>query len=120
MALKTLEHVTDIDGYHVARVRINAFTGVVVDNARPAIAIDDDNNIIAFKIQDGPIKEVGINGCQVDTLLHAALRIIVGLNEIFPCDSNKMAISNIEEALAHLNERTRDRIKRGVEGTSNK
>lgn len=82
------------------------------------IYVRHDVNSISFTLQNGPIKEVGINGCQVDTIIHAAKTIITKLNEQFPCKENELAINKLEMALAHLNDRTHDRIKRGVEGKS--
>ena len=34
-----------------------------------------------IKIQNGPIKENGVNGCQVDTIIEATKAIIEGLNK---------------------------------------
>lgn len=80
------------------------------------IYIRHDVNSISFTIQNKPIKEVGVNGCQVDALIHAALLIIAGLDNKFPCEHNKNAIGHLKEALMDLQARTRDREERGVEG----
>ena len=110
MALETLKGVDKIGGFAVGRnCDINAGTPIVIS----------EPNHIEFQIQDGPIKENGVNGCQVDTLIHAAMAIILGLNEKFPCDENHRAIDYLGDALRELNSRTRDREARKVEGTSN-
>ena len=38
------------------------------------------------------------------------------LNRKFPCKENACAITHLEEALMWLEKRTRDRVKRSVEG----
>lgn len=82
----------------------------------PHITIDHDNNTITFEIQNGPIKEMGENGCQVDALIWVARDIIHGLNQKFPCRENSIVITKLEEALLWLGKRKVDREKRGVEG----
>lgn len=82
------------------------------------IYLRKDKNSISFTVQNGPIKEVGINGCQVDAIVETAKLIIEGLNKKFPCRENAMAITKLDEALMWLRERTRKRIDRNVEGTS--
>lgn len=131
MALETLKGVTEIGGFKV----------VVMDELREKfpekfnesgamdykwfeadirphnfIYVRRDVNSIAFTIQNGPIKEVGVNGCQVDTLIEAAKLIIEGLNKNFPCRENAMVITKLDEALMWSNKRKSDREKRGVEG----
>lgn len=135
MALETLEGVEKIGGFEV----------VVMDklrekypekfepsgqmnwiwfenNIRPNkfIYVRQDKNSISFTIQNGPIKEVGVNGCQVDTLIETAKLIIEGLNTKFPCRENSLAITKLDEALMWLEQRTKNRVKRGVEGTNTK
>lgn len=84
----------------------------------PYVSVDHDANAITFKIQNGPIKEVGENGCQVDELIYIARCIISGLNTRYPCRENSCAITKIDEALHWLRARTADREARGVEGTN--
>lgn len=83
------------------------------------VYVRQDVNSISFTIQKGPIKEVGINGCQVDTVIEAAKLIIEGLNKQFPCRENSLAVTKLDEALHWLGARKKNRIVRGVEGTSN-
>ena len=77
-----------------------------------------DKNSIAFTIQKGPIKEHGVNGCQVDALIDAAKQILQHFNKTYPCRENSLAITKLEEAMLWLNARKRNREQRGVEGTS--
>ena len=73
----------------------------------------------SFIFQNGPIKEVGKNGVQYDVLIKIAKAIIEKLNKCHPCDENIQALIALEQAVHWLEERTRDRITRGVEGTDN-
>jgi len=113
MALETLKDVKKIGGFDVAE--ISDFT-----KERPLefIVVNHKNNGLSFLIQNGPIKEVGVNGCQVDTIIETARTIIYGLNKKFPCRENSLAITKLEEALMWLNKRKVDRVDRGVEGFS--
>jgi hypothetical protein len=124
MALETLKNVNVIGGFNV----------VVMDELREKypekfnegsmdykwfekeirpnnfVYVRNDVNSISFTIQNGPIKEVGVNGCQVDTIIEAAKLIIEGLNKQFPCRENSIAVTKLDEALMWLEKRTRDRI----------
>lgn len=82
------------------------------------VYIRKDVNSISFTLQKGPVKEVGVNGCQVDTIVEAAKVLIEGLNKEFPCRENSIAITKLEEAMMWLNKRKHDRETRGVEGLS--
>lgn len=82
------------------------------------VYVRNDVNSISFTIQDGPVKEIGINGCQVDTIIEAAKLIIEGLNKNFPCRENSMIITKLDEALLWSQKRKSDREKRNVEGFS--
>lgn len=133
MALETLKGVEQIGGFDV----------VVMDELRekypakfnPSGAMDynwfekeirphnfvyvrHDVNSLSFTLQNGPVKEHGVNGCQVDTVIAAAKAILDGLNKQFPCCENSLAITKLDEALHWLEHRKRDRQTRGVEGTS--
>jgi hypothetical protein len=107
VALETLKGRKKIGGFDV---------GIEGDALGKYVIINHETNTISFKIQNGPIKEVGVNGCQVDTIIEAEKLIIEGLNENFPCRENSLAITKLEEALMWSNKRRQDREKRGVEG----
>jgi hypothetical protein len=80
----------------------------------PPIMVDDES--VTFRLQRGPVAEVGYNGCQIDDMLNVVLGTLEVLNKKFPCRENSLAITKLQEALMWLGERTRDRQKRGVEG----
>ena len=135
MALETLKGVEEINGFKV----------VVMDDLREKypekfsesgamdykwfekeirpnnfIYLGHDVNSITFTLQNQPIKERGVNGCQVDELIETAKLILNGLNAKFPCRQNSIAITKLDEALHWLTDRRNDREKRGVEGKNEK
>lgn len=72
--------------------------------------------IVKFKIQNDPISEVGKNGCQAVDMLEYIKYLFQSFNEVLPCEENNLTISKIEEAIHWQDIRTKDRIKRNVEG----
>lgn len=108
MALETLKNVKEINGFNIGRGND--------PHDSEFIRINDEWNSITFKLQNQPIQECGVNGCQVDELIEAAKLILNGLNTKFPCRQNSLAITKLEEALHWLSDRRNDREKRGVEG----
>ena len=83
---------------------------------KPFITITDES--VTFIGQGGPIKEVGVNGCQIDDIIEFAKDVITVFNQRFPCRENSMIITKLDEALLWSMKRKADRDKRGVEGTS--
>lgn len=75
-----------------------------------------DGYITPIQFQLGPVKEVGVNGITNEALLAIILHRLRILNEKFPCRENSLAITNIEQGQMWLEQRTRNRQKRGVEG----
>lgn len=125
MALETLKGIKTLGGFDVLQERPRNPAGEIdwpaFDEMRKTqpIYVDHDVNMISFRIQNGPVLEKGVNGCQVDTLIEAAKTILEGLNQKFPCKENQSAITKLDAALAWLEERKNKRELRGVEGTSN-
>lgn len=69
--------------------------------------------------QEGPIKEVGINGLNnEDLLLMVVTRLEAFQNSDYRCEENQEAIDAIYEAVDALRRRTNKRVDRGAEGTS--
>ena len=77
-----------------------------------------DKQSLSFTFQNGPIKEVGVNGCQVDTLIAGAVAILRSFNDSLPCRENDIALARLEEAYMWLKARKADRENRDVEGES--
>lgn len=84
-------------------------------------APDSGGVVTRISFQNGPIKEVGVNG-----LTHEALMAVV-IDRLqcfqagpFACRENALALTKLEEAMHWLHHRTRARQARGVEGTHEK
>jgi len=134
--LKTLDGITEIGGFKVVEMdKLKELYPEKFDKdtsqmdyewfekeIRPNnfIYVRHDVNSISFTIQNGPIKEAGVNGCQVDTLIETAKIMIESLNKNFPCEENKEVLEGLEYSLCWLNKRKEDRTKRNVEGLSKK
>ena len=82
---------------------------------------DKTEAVFEIEFQKGPIKEVGINGITERDLLEILkIRMKNFQNSEFASPYNEKALKGIEMAIASLDARTRDREKRGVEGTNQK
>lgn len=112
MALEVLKDVKEIGGYEVAHVEFLAKE----EDFRKHIIVNHGTNFIGFKIQNGPIKEVGVNGAQIEVLIEAAKLLIERHNELFPCIENVKAVEGLKDALAAIIMRKAKRLERGVEG----
>lgn len=112
MALETLKDVKEIGGFEAAHVELLA----TEEDLRKYVIVNHGMNFIGFWLQKGPIKEVGITGCQVETLIDAAKLIIEGFNKKYPCIENVTAILKLDSALDALAARKKNREARGVEG----
>lgn len=81
----------------------------------------DCTDIRPFHIsfQNGPIKEVGVNGVSNEALLAVVIDRLRGFQSgPFACRDNDQALARLEEGLAWLQKRTRERMARNVEGTN--
>ena len=68
--------------------------------------------------QNGPVKEVGVNGLSNEALLAVVEDRLKGFqNGPLSCRENALALTKLQECLMWLHRRTQDRITRGVEGT---
>lgn len=67
--------------------------------------------------QNGPIKEVGVNGVTQEALLAIVIDRLRGFQAgLFASPFNASALVHCKQALNDLQQRTRNRIARGVEG----
>lgn len=74
--------------------------------------------LCGISFQNGPIKEVGVNGITHEALLAILIDRMEGFQAgPFASDDNAKALTNMKVALGFLQKRTRDRMARGVEGT---
>lgn len=75
----------------------------------------DDLAHISF--QNGPISESGVNGVTQEILLAIVIDRLRSFQAgPFSCRENALALTKCEEALLWLNNKTRERVARGVEG----
>ena len=71
--------------------------------------------------QNGPINEHGVNGLTQEVLLAiVADRLRSFQKGPYSCKANACALTHIEEAQHWLQQRTIERMRRGVEGTNQK
>lgn len=117
MCLETLNGVSEIGGFKVCHKYLNG-ESIAMVGIDQYIEVDHEDNSISFTIQDDPVKEKGLNGCQVLTMIQTAKLIIEKLNEKFPCVYNSNTIARLNEAIEWQEMRTKDREKRNVEGTN--
>jgi hypothetical protein len=101
-------HHYRIEGFNTAS---NASDPFVERHGRPA-----EHATVLF--QNGPIPEVGVNGVTHEALLAiVADRLRSFQKGPFSCKANACALTHIEEAQHWLQQRTIERMRRGVEGT---
>jgi hypothetical protein len=81
----------------------------------------NDETCLKVLFQNGPIAEAGVNGISNEALLAIVADRLFGFQQGgYACYENGMALMKINEAMMWLQKRTRDRVARGVEGTSQK
>jgi hypothetical protein len=74
-----------------------------------------------IRFQNGPIQDFGVNGISQEALLAIVEDRLKGFQSgEYACRENAVALTKIQEAMMWLQKRTRDRVARGVEGTSQK
>lgn len=74
---------------------------------------------IDIRFQNGPINEVGANGISNEALLAIVEDRLKGFQDgKYACRENDIALTKIQEAMHWLHRRTRERVQRGIEGTS--
>jgi hypothetical protein len=74
-------------------------------------------NSCDIHFQEGPIKEHGVNGVTQEALLAIVIDRLRSFQAgPFSSPLNHSALMNCKEALENLQQRTHDRIARGVEG----
>ena len=77
----------------------------------------DEVNYINIKFQEGPIAGVGVNGVQIEDVIDVLVDRLKDFQKgTYDCRENSLAITKLEEAKLWLNERTRVRVEKGIEG----
>jgi len=94
------------------------------DSTDYPIGADSENlgspvkTLLDIPFQDGPAKEVGINGFTEEALIAIAIDRLRGYQKgPYSCRENACAITHFEEGLMWLQNRSNDRERRGVEGS---
>lgn len=86
-----------------------------------ALGDGESGTTLPILFQRGPIKDVGVNGVTHESLLAIVIdRLRAYQKGPFKCVENELALQKLEDALWQLQERTKARIARGVEGTHEK
>ena len=81
--------------------------------------IEHPQHSTQISFQNGPINEHGVNGVTNEALLAiVADRLRCFQKGSFACKANACALTHLEEALHWLQQRTLERMRRGVEGTN--
>ncbi len=77
---------------------------------------------VRIDFQNGPLKEtVNPNGLSQESLLAVLIdRLQYFQKGPYSCRENAIALTHLEDAMHWLHHRTRERMARGVEGTSEK
>ncbi len=76
---------------------------------------------VRIDFQNGPLKETPPNGLSNEALLAIVEDRLIGFQAgPFACRENAVALTKLQESMMWLQKRTRDRIARGVEGTTAK
>lgn len=109
-------------------IRTTEYTTVVVKDSPGAggachnysvVATQYNTDLLQINFQNGPIQEHGVNGVQMEDLMAVCIHRLQGFQSgPYACTANQLALDHLKAAIACLNERTKDRKDRGVEGTS--
>ena len=92
---------------HVYQVDIQLAKGAILDAA------------CEIKFQRGPVNEAGVNGITDQALLAILIDRLRGFQgSEYNCRENACALTHLEEAMMWQRQRTINRARRGVEGTS--
>jgi len=81
----------------------------------------DEPHVLQCEVgfQNGPVKEAGINGVTQEALIAICMhRLECFQAGPFASPDNAEALEHLTKAMVALQRRTKDRLKRGVEGTS--
>lgn len=76
--------------------------------------ISATQKIVFYELNEDSTSE---DGTTIEELLRVGIERLSDLSRRVSCRETSIAITKMQEALMWLNERTKDRIKRGVEGT---
>ncbi len=119
------DHIVSGDAMN-HQLKVAALDGPGPGNASHKYEISWDNTPnynegIVLSFQNGPIIEVGLNGISGEALLAILIDRLRGFQlGPYACEDNQSALECLDSALGYLQNRTKARIARGVEGTHSK
>lgn len=97
---------------------VGGFHTATNDSVNQPGSVLGDETRVDILFQNGPILEKGVNGLTQEVLLAiVADRLRSFQNGPYKCKANACALTHIEEAQHWLQQRTIERMRRGVEGT---
>lgn len=103
---------------HIYQTLSRDFNGVEVKYITPNnYSITYGDRVLALSFQNGPIKDDIPNGITNESLITILKHRINALNEKNPCMMNINCLHYLDKAEQALEERTRDRLIRSVEGS---
>lgn len=80
-------------------------------------AKDARRRYFSIKFQEGPVQEVGNNGCHIEDVIDFLVEWLRGFQDgPFRCRENALAITHLEEAGLWMVKRRMNRLAQGVEG----
>lgn len=107
--------------YHITTVETPPPVGRGMSSADLEKSMSMSNAVTDISFQNGPIAEAGVNGISNEALLAIVEDRLKGFQSgPYACRENAIALTKIQEAMHWLHHRTRERVARGVEGTSAK
>lgn len=87
-------------------------------NASHFYRLEMPSSATVIRFQNGPIAEVGVNGITNEALLAIVIDRLEGFQSgKYACTDNALALDHVRQALSWLENRTKSREVRGVEGT---
>lgn len=88
--------------------------------ANHAYEVSHDGKVLcSINFQNGPINENGINGITQEVLLAICIDRLESFQKgPFACETNAVALIKARESQKSLQQRTLERMRRGVEGTN--
>jgi len=111
MSLKALMGVKYINGNKVKHTSRYSKA-----NSKEFIKVDQNFSTLTFKLQSEPIREIGVDGCNVEDVIEIARILVANL----PGKGHKttvMATVRLGEAIGFLEQYRAERVDEGKEGT---
>lgn len=109
--IESIKNVRKIEGHVIAHHKM---VNTPPDTSKN-ITINHKCDTLNIRMMTKPVSEGG-EGCQVTVLIRMAIAMITYFNEKFPCDENHDTLLYLKMAIDMQEKRTKNRIKRGVEG----